>query len=473
MLGRAAAAAALVMLAGLAGPTLAVDPGDPTDPVEPSLEGVVFDASITVTFHESPELTGAPIAGASVQVSAARDGAPIADAFGLTDDLGTVTLDELPRAIVGTPVLLYVAADKVETWVDGPCWGEDSWSGSAVDVESAVDVMLELEAAPGSSEWCQPVLDDVIFDGSLTVDVVDGEGLAVTEIEVVAEAVLDGGEAIWQDVRPTNVDGRVTFNGLPRPEPGGPPVTWRAEAHPLGSDTVDGCWFFTWLDGSVEVAASESPVETILVVERGREPSGCEDPAPGSPLLAGIVVDEAGGPVPGSTFFGGLFGNGHVFITQDRADGGVWTSSASVAEDGTFSGPVHAWGSAGAPSTITLSAAGPLTRTEIDEQGCITQYALVGRQTIEAALADDPVLGPVEIVLVEGWVQTVCSETEVPGGTPTDGGGIELPPTDTDSGTAGGRDAGFGGAPAPPTLIAIVGMHGLLAALRRRSSPAS
>lgn len=308
----------------------------------------------------------------------------------------------------------------------------------------------------------EPSLEGVVFDGSLTVDVVDETGLAQAATDVVAEAFLEGGESIWGDGQPTDADGRVTFTGLPRPEPGGPAITWQAELGDAGGAFVDGCWFFTWTTGVVEVAASATPVETVLVGRRERAPSGCDDPAPGSPLLTGLVVDEAGIPVPGSTFFFPDPPPGAVSISQTRGDGGVWSGSTTAAEDGTFSRSVHAWGTADEPSPIVVSVVGPHTRTVTDEQGCIADYALVGSATVEVRLAEDPNLEPVRVALSEGLVQAVCSETEVPGEGATDGGDIELPATD-----AAPARARLASTPAAALAILATAL-GLLAVLRRR-----
>jgi hypothetical protein len=442
-LAGAAFASAALLVGAIAAPALAADPVEPPPP--PTLEGVVFDATLAVTFHAPADAGGGPLGGAEVTVLGTRDGETIMGIGGFTDETGLLVLSDLPRATDGAPILLSIAGSWYEAPTSEECQVVNGWAASTDGIVSGIDVAVYLEGLAASIELCGGGtgggggidLAHVVFDGELTVSILDDAGAPRAGADVSVAATIDGGDMVWWDAAAADADGRVVFVGLPRPDAEGPPITWALEATAREEFDVAGCTFQHVWTGALEAVASAAPVEVEVGVLPSPEvaPGTCAPPPDGSPLLSGRLRDPDGGPVAGA-----------VRLTQIRADGGSWAESIDTAGDGTFQAAVHAWGTAGAPSSIRLEAVGPQTRTEVVAD-CTFTYGLRGVATLDVALADDPTLAVVDVPLAEGLTGQSCPGAEL--GDP--------PATDTDP-----RGGG-----APPSLLVTVAALGFAAALRR------
>jgi hypothetical protein len=143
---RAAALLGAVLAVAAVGPALAADPSLPPD--------VVFDATVMVLFVTDD----GPVDQAEVELTATRDGVILATATAQTDPAGTATMTGLPRSTAGAPVLLDITASRIDPRVDhgNGCWEAESWSGTAHDVVSDVNVQVQLLPDHSSSPFCPP-----------------------------------------------------------------------------------------------------------------------------------------------------------------------------------------------------------------------------------------------------------------------------------------------------------------------------
>ncbi len=289
----------------------------------------------------------------------------------------------------------------------------------------------------------------VVYDGILHITIRDeaGDPVPFSGVSVVAYA-LDGEWGLAKDYVIADENGLVMIDGLPRPDADGPAIEWQVFASSVTVETIDGCeWVREW-SGFATLAAAPGETSLDLATTASGGWGACGAPGADAPVLHGIVVGPDGLPV--------AIAEGYVF--QARPEGGTYFAILSVGPDGTFAVAIHAWGSSEAPSTLTLSVRGEITRSETSGD-CTTDYGLFGEATIDLALADGSVPADVTVTMVEGIVQVACAaeggdrdETGDgsgggPGSDPTagneagDSGGIPtMPPTDM-LGDAGGTAA--------------------------------
>jgi hypothetical protein len=410
-----AAISAIALLVVTALPALATEPVD--------------DGTLTVTFELPLDAGGGPIEGADLTLTITRDDADVSEArTGLTDATGNATFTGLPRAIDGSPVLIDVEAFWHEPFPPGDCGEVSAWGASAADVTSDLDVALSLEGAPTTAYGCggdgtAPDLDHVVMDGALDVTTLPDE--PGTNRYFTLEATIDGGNVIWSADGWDEGDGHLAFTGLPRPDAEGPAIVWSVRAWQSEQVVVDGCTFNRGGEASADIAAAAGTSAIQLELAYRLEGESCEAPQPGSPVITGLAIDEAGGPVSELYF---------LTVTQVRSDGGRYQAAATAVGDGTFLAQVHAWGTAAEPSQLEVSATGPVTRTVVEDD-CTTTYALLGQTTVDVALAEFAPTEMVVLTLTEDVLQSICGETD-PGTGPDDGGSagggsIPLPATDT------------------------------------------
>ncbi len=426
-----AVAAAVALMAAMAGPALAADPA-PVEP--PTVPGVTYDGTLVVTFVEPIADGGALIAGAEVTVQASSDlwASPVS--VGKTDAAGEVVFSGVPRATGGDGVVeLSITAGLFASPPDGQCAVVDGWSGSVAGVASDVVVNVEIEAVATSVEMCGGgsggggggLVDPahVVFDGTLAVTVLDHLGLprAGADVWLSTWPEVDGiGFTVPGEV--TDANGVVTFAGLPRPDALGTAMAWSVRASAIDESEVDGCLFSAEWSAAGDQSATAEPAELTLTLQGGeRQSVGCSAPPDGSPILHGQLSGAGGQPIAGT-----------VQLIQMRADGGTWTDLIATEADGSFDIAIHAWGTAAEPATLGLYATGPVTRTETTDAGCIDSYGFAGYATMEMALAAGGSPDDVDIVMTDERLHSVCGEASAPGST---AGGGDLPETDMAGGT--------------------------------------
>lgn len=177
---------------------------------------------------------------------------------------------------------------------------------------------------------------------------------------------------------------------------------------------------------------------------------------PASVGLAGTVVDAAGAPLAGV----------HLVISEELApDGGIAAYQVVTAADGTFAATVHAWGTAAAPASLTIST--PADESfEVVGETCSQTWGVALASHQRMALAD-AAPDPLTLTAATTLLGEVCGTTATP------------PPDSTGAGS-GGRPAvtppptdAFGdGSPTAPdrlgpalTVGFIVGLLAAAAAL--------
>ncbi|HEY3522239.1 MAG TPA: hypothetical protein VGK63_00925 [Candidatus Limnocylindrales bacterium] len=253
-----------------------------------------------------------------------------------------------------------------------------------------------------------------------THDPVDG---ALVTLTGNAEGDAD---VVYEDDRTTDGGGQATFTAVPL-ESGGAGVTLTAEATKSESSTADGCTTERTWSGASEPTPAAAGLAIEVLASRDDE-TRCDDPGPDAPVLTGVVV----GPD------GGAFAVFEASVAMVRADGAAWGRSLEIGADGRFSAGVQAWGTADAPSHLSVQVNGAVVGHET-EGDCT--YDLAPRASYEASVALADGHDPSEIALVASIerVGGVCGTT----GTPK--------PTTAPPGAAGGRSTPA--ATLPPTDV--------------------
>lgn len=396
--GALIAAAIVALLASLPGSVLADDPT------------VAWDGVMTVGVTYPADAGGGPIEGAVVDVEVRLVGEPFFFVIGTTGIDGLATFDTFPYPI-GDGVDL--AIDIVATYFPDPpapgtCGEAEGYVGAIGGLVAAATLELTIEATPTWREVCTPddgLPDGVLADGELVVTVRhdDGDPFVGALVGVIASLSGDkGGLAKIQ--APTDENGDATLTGLPRPDVGGPDVTWLIDASPRRVTMVDGCESIRTWYGSAEVAAAAGTSSVqITLTENVPQWGACEAPPDGSPILVGWILDEDGLP----------FAVEAASILQMRPGGGGWFAPLSVDADGRFEAPVHAWGTVEEPSGVQISARSPVIG-EVRDGDCVSVLALIADQGFSLALS----VGAPELPTIVAHpvqVQQWCDTDEGPG----------------------------------------------------------
>jgi hypothetical protein len=287
--------------------------------------------------------------------------------------------------------------------------------------------------------------EGVLFDGAVSVTVVDGAGGApVPNAEVTLRAYRtdfpEDPDLALLDAT-ADASGVATFTGVPYPDAGGPAVYLAVAAYrEVESLDEDGCVVFERWEGGVDGLTSSSASGSIEVVAPLKSSSiVCH-------VLAGTILDGNGDPVTPA----------FAFVSIELPDGGgAQGFPVEVAEDGSFTQPLPAIGTFDDPAIVSLEFLSAPTRSE-ENGDCVVNYAERARWSGTFALADGDQLPVLELVTEEVEIGGACgggSGGETPGGggePPTGGPAPTLPPTDTAS-VAPTR----GATPGPGALVAV------------------
>lgn len=408
------------------GTAQAADPGGAPTGV------LAYDASLTVTFALPVDAGGGPIARAAVSVVAGQAGSTFQELNGTTGPDGSATFEGIARETAGgDPVLLGINAGLFPEPPTGECQTVKGWTGSADGIVAQINGAVEIVAAAAEADICGGdsgggIPAGIVSDATLTVTVLDDAGLAFPNAEATLIASLADGQGIAKDFATTDSAGQVTFSGLPRPDVGGPAITWSVLVNHTSETPVDDCTQFDQWFGEVALEAAVGSSTATLPTVRQTPGIGCGDPGPGAPVIHGTVVGPDGSPFPIA----------YAQISQERPAGGTWIGALTIQPDGSFESPIHPWGTIEAPSLVVLSVLGEPLRMVTDEVGCSVTIALYGQSALDLAAATEADVAAIEIVAAERATETVCLPPGSDSGGSGPGPNLTLPPTDSAIGSA-------------------------------------
>ena len=254
--------------------------------------------------------------------------------------------------------------------------------------------------------------DGVLADGAIEITVL-GEGDAPVEGAEVRVIVMlveppETGGGLAKVSAFTGPDGVVTITGLPRPDDGGPGISWDVFAEHRLETPIDGCTYVETRFGAISMTPAAGTTQaTISMVAYEPEWINCADPGPGSPLISGHILDDEGQPFEVAT----------ASIEQSRPGGGAWFSQLAVDHEGRYETLIHPWGTAEGPSTVLIWASSAETR--VIDGACYSVYATLGQASFQFALE----LGPPEIPTIYAETREIEFGCE-----PDDGAEGGLPP---------------------------------------------
>ena len=433
-------------------------------PAARAAEPVVTDGTASVTFTRAAagaDLAGLALAGAGVELVARLDGSdptapPLQVLSGTTGPTGMVTLTGVARSSdPSLPVRLSIEASATTTASSGPCSVETTWSAAQYGIISAASVVVDLVGHAAVSTTCPPgtpAPDGVTLDGEVVVIVTGGSGIPLPEVIVSLTASADGVPFQALDGL-TDDDGRAVLGGVGRSDRE-PVVTVAAAAARTTYDLVHGCTFTQHWAGSAREPIAGATLH-LPVLAGLATTVACSAPAADAPSLTGFVRDAAGGPV---ALTSGL-------LTMERADGGRWIGSIGSSTGGSFAIRVQPWGTDDEPARLALRVIGAPTAQRTDGE-CTYIDGHLGSLVVDLALVEGLDPDPVTITTTVGQQSAVCGAVATPppggsapgpGGAPSAGPTITLPPTD-----AAAAVRGDGHAPLLPALIVALGLVALL-----------
>lgn len=428
-----ALAGAIILVVASVGTALAADPGTEPGPEPPPLpEGVTADATVTVRFILPVADGGGPIADAGVTLTVARAGEVLQFLYGVTDPDGGVIFEGVARASDGgDPTLATAYAETALVPPDEGCAIVTGWKGVRADVQVEAATAIEVEADITEGEICVGdggsggLPDGVVADATLVVTVLDDQGQPLPYAMVTLLAWTgDETATFWKTGTSTDDQGVVALTDLPRPEDGGPAVTWWVEAYAMEEAAADGCYLVSSWVGIAETTAvaGESTLDVPTTLEQGY--GQCSEPGDDAPVLRGTAVGPDGEPLAGS----------RVDLRMIRADGATWYAFDLVTgDDGSFELRIQPWGTTEAPARIEIEIRGEVTRTEPSEtEACDLVFSLIASYGADLVLADGGDAEPVALIAAEGELGLVCDE--VPGSETDNGAGGPKtdPQTDTE-----------------------------------------
>ena len=103
-------------------------------------------------------------------------------------------------------------------------------------------------------------------------------------------------------------------------------------------------------------------------------------------------------------------------------------SDIAVAEDGTFTVALRAWGTPEAPARAEITAEGQPGDEEVDEDGCVIVRWPIGSTTID--IPGVVPVDPIVVVMDQENLIGACTATPAPTPAAPEAPGITLPPTD-------------------------------------------
>jgi hypothetical protein len=116
---------------------------------------------------------------------------------------------------------------------------------------------------------------------------------------------------------------------------------------------------------------------------------------------------------------------------RETPDSDPVTSTFTVAEDGTFTVSLRAWGTLEQPAEARIKVSGP-SGSKVSEDGCATSWATDG--TAVLSIPGEVPTDPIAITMVE-WSIGACTSTPKPTVEPP--AALTLPPTDSRLSAAG------------------------------------
>lgn len=289
-----------------------------------TLPGAVTAASpvgtvrVAVVDDETHEPLGGVVVELTAFVSSAAD--PVFTASLSAGDDGTVTFDDVPRAVGADAVSVTAEATLIDTMTVDGCTIAERWSGASESVAVAADTAVEVAASREQTATCMPPGPDApVLHGIILAP--DGRPL-VPRVATVSMQRADGGA--W--------DGAITVadNGsfAVRVEPWGTAdepadLVVRVTGATTGSETEGDCTYELAPAGSVvrrvELAGGDDPAPVTVVTDIARvsgvcgttgspTPTKAPDPSPSSsptasptPKATPAASHAGAGPTPRAT----------------------------------------------------------------------------------------------------------------------------------------------------------------------------
>lgn len=416
-------------------------------------ESTLADGVLTVTVTLPADEGGGPLAEADVFVTVTNGSSVFYNIGGLSAPDGTFTGTVQYETGAGPQVTLDVVVSYFpDIPTSGDCQFVAGYEGSVTGVASGLVVAIAVETVASKREFCpeggSTLPKGVVADATLVVTVLDEADAPFEGADVTVIATpTDGGDGLAKLGSVSGPDGLATFMDLPRPEDGGPGVTWDVYAQGRRSTTIDGCAMIESWYGSISLAAAAgTSTATIHLTPNVEEVGECEPPPDGSPVLSGWVLAEDGSPIDKIE---------RAAMLQWRPGGGGWLTQLTIGPDGSFETPVHAWGTAETPSEVEIYVQGPVLG-EVRDGDCTTVMVLIAHEFLQLDLSAGDLAIPI-ITAHPTATDTSCEE-------PTEGGpGGSAPATDVTEAVGSMRPDGGAG-----TIIAVTTLMALLLVLRFR-----